>query len=125
MKRTMFFLMLLSALITAVYIVDAATLSWQAPTTYTDGSNIISADAVNIVYYPYTGMSASGPWTSYPYTALTSCTMPEPDTGATLWYTVESDLRGSRSEKAAAVSKTVNPPGLPQVPVAPSILRVV
>jgi hypothetical protein len=65
MKRLIMLLMLWTGLITAVYIVGAAKLSRDAPTTYMDGSNIVSADTANLIYYPYTGSTASGPWTSY------------------------------------------------------------
>lgn len=99
MKRLMIFLMLWTGLITAVYIVDAAKRSWNAPTTYTGGSNIISADAVNLIYQPYKGPTASGPWTMYPSTAYTNAILPDPVAGATLWYTVEADFRGLRSGK--------------------------
>ena len=99
MKRLMMFLMFWTGLITAVYIWDAATLSWNAPPTYTDDSNIISADPVNLIYYPYTGPTASGPWTSYPYTAYPNAILPDPVAGETLWYTNEADLRGLRSGK--------------------------
>jgi hypothetical protein len=50
MKRLLMLLMLWTGLKTAVYIVDASKLSRDAPATYTDNSNIISADAVNLSY---------------------------------------------------------------------------
>jgi hypothetical protein len=65
MKRLMMLLMLWTGLITAVYIVDTAILWRDAPTTSTENSNIASADAANLIYYSYTGPTASGPWTSY------------------------------------------------------------
>ena len=77
MKRLMMFLMFWTGLITAVYIVDAAKLSRDAPATYTDGSNISSADAVNLIYYPYTGPTAPGPWTSYRYSVYTNAMLPD------------------------------------------------
>ncbi len=76
MKRLMMFLMFWTGLIIAVYIVDAAKLSRDAPATYTGGSNISSADAVNLIYYPYTGPTASGPWTSHLYAAYTNVILP-------------------------------------------------
>ena len=99
MKRLMMFLMFWTGLITAVYIWDAATLLWNAPTTYTNDSNIISTDPVNLIDHPYTGPTASGPWTSYPYTAYPNAILPDPVAGETLWYTNEADLRGLRSGK--------------------------
>jgi hypothetical protein len=75
MKHLMMFLMLWTGLLTGVYIWDAATLSWNAPTTSTDGSYIISADAVNLIYYSYTGPAASGPLRSYPYTTFTNAVL--------------------------------------------------
>ena len=77
MKRLMMFLMLWTGLITAAYIVDAAKLSRDSPATYTDGSNISSADAFNLIYYPNTGPTASGPWTSYLYAAYTNAILPD------------------------------------------------
>ena len=65
MKRPMMLLMLWTGLITAVYIVDSAKLSKDTPTTTTDNSNIVSADPANLIDHPYTGPTASGPWTSY------------------------------------------------------------
>ena len=64
MKRLIMLLMLWTGLIAAVYIVNADKLSKDAPATDTDGSNIVSADPANLIYYPYTGPTASGPWTS-------------------------------------------------------------
>ena len=99
MKRLMMLLMLWTGLIIAVYIVDAAKLSRDAPATYTDGSSSISDNAVNLIYYPYTGPPASGPWTSYPYTANKNVILPDPVAGETLWYTNKAGLRGLRSGK--------------------------
>ena len=99
MKRLMMFLMFWTGLITAVYIWDAATLSWNAPTTYTDESNIISAHPVNLIHYPYSGPTASGPRTSYPYTAYPNAILPDPVAGESLWYTYEEDLKGLRIGK--------------------------
>ena len=99
MKRLMMFLMFWTGLITAVYIWDAATLSGNASPTYTDDSDISSADPVNLIYYPYTGPTASGPWTSYPYITYPNAILPDPVAGETLWYTNEADLRGLRSGK--------------------------
>ena len=99
MKRLMMFLMFWTGLITAVYIWDAATLLWNAPTTYTNDSNIISTDPVNLIDHPYTGPTASGPWTSDPYTAYKNAIRPDPVAGETRWYTYKAGPRGSRSGK--------------------------
>ena len=98
MKRLMMLLMLWTGLIIAVYIVDAAKLSRDAPATYTDGSSI-SDNAVDLIYYPYTGPPASGPWTSDPHTAYKNAILPDPVAGKTLRYTNKAGLRGLRSGK--------------------------
>ena len=99
MKRPMMFLMFWTGLITAVYIWDAATQSWNAPPTYTDDSNIISADPVNLIHYPYSGPTESRLWTSYTYTAYPNAILSNPGAGETLWYTYEEDLKGLRIGK--------------------------
>ena len=98
MKRLMMLLMLWTGLITAVYIVDAAKPSRDAPATYTVGSSI-SDNAVNLIYYPYTGQPAPGAWTSDPYTANTNVILPDPVAGKKRWYTNKADLRRLRSGK--------------------------
>ena len=99
MKRPMMFLMFWTGLITAVYIWDAATLSWNAPPTYTDDSNITSADPVDLIDYHYTGPTASGSWRSSHCTVCTIVTFPDPVAGKTRWHSEEPDLRGLRSGK--------------------------
>ena len=99
MKRLMMLLMLWTGLITAVYIVNAAKLSRNTPTTTTDNSNIVSADPANLIYYPYTGPTGSGPWTPDLYMAYTNAILPDPVAGETLWYTYKAGLRGLRSGK--------------------------
>ena len=90
-------------------VVIAATLSWIGPTVYTDGVSIPAADQARITYTPYTGASASGPWTARPATAAgaTSASVPDPSPGSTLYYTVDATLDGMTSAKVSPpVSKT-------------------
>jgi hypothetical protein len=83
-------------------------LSWTAPGNYTDGSAISAADQALIVYTPFTGPAATGPWSARPSTTAgaTSATVPEPSPGTTLYYTLDCTLNGQTSAKATAVSKT-------------------
>lgn len=101
---------------------NAATLSWTAPGTYTDGSNISTTDQGRITYTPYYGSSSTGPWTSGTSTlpGVTTSTLPDPAVGATRWYTVDATLDGMTSAKGTAVSKTVPF----KVPGAPGTLTV-
>jgi len=123
MKRVMFFVMVVCLVQTGVWIGQAqsAIMSWEGVTTYTDGMSIDPNDIPDLRYHPFTGPTAQGPWTEYEMVSVTSVVVPDPASGQTLWYTVEASFLGElRSEKAAAVSKTV-----PFPPVAaPSGLRV-
>ncbi len=108
---------------------DAATLSWAPPTTgvdTTDGSmvTLTPAQVASIVYIPYVGPSATGPWTAQPTTApgATSATVPTPAKGETLWYTVAGRL-DAEGGKASPVSLAVSPAFL--APSAPTNTRVV
>jgi hypothetical protein len=94
MKRLMMLLMLWTGLVTAVYIVEAAKLSRDAPAACTDGSNIVSADAANLIDHPNTVPTAPGPRPSYPCTAYTKAILPDPVAGEMLWYAHESVPRG-------------------------------
>ena len=105
----------------------AAILSWSPPNYYTSGQVIFPVDKDYIMYMPYTGNSASGPWIPLSLTpeGATSASVPEPDPGTTLWYTVDANLYGMTSVKAAAVSKTVDPLPPPiLVPEAPGAVVV-
>jgi hypothetical protein len=99
MKRLMMLLMLWTGLIHAVYTVEAAKQSRDAPAACTDGNNIVSADAANLIDYPNTGPTAPGPWTSYPYTACTKAILPDPVAGETFLYADESVPGGLRTGK--------------------------
>ena len=105
----------------------AGTLTWVEPMYYTDGSMIFPADQDEIIYIPYTGNSPSGPWIPLQATGpgVLSATVPDPEAGTTMWYTVSASLYGVESDKAAAVSKTVPfPPPQVLIPDAPSGLIV-
>lgn len=95
----------------------AAVLTWTAPITYTDTSTIAPADIARIVYTPYYGAAATGPWTAGTTTGagVLTATLPDPSPGATRWYTVDATLDGTTSGKAVAASKTVpfRQPGVP------------
>jgi len=115
-------LLVLGAILLSASIALAATLSWTAPTTYTDGSAIPAVDQARITYTPYTGASATGPWSARPSTSAgaTSTAVPDPSPGTTLYYTLDCTLDGQTSVRAVAVSKSL--PFL--VPAAPSGLSV-
>lgn len=127
MKKTMFFLMLWSGLMTGIYIVDAATLSWDAPITFTDGTPIPAYDIGLITYQTFTGPTSTGPWQSDVITVagLTTAAVSEPpQVGVLQWYTVEASLNGNTSDKAVPVSlmRPFPPNRIP--PAAPSGLRI-
>ena len=119
MRRT---LILVLALFVAAPSI-AATLSWTAPTQYTDTTAIAPSDIARITYTPYYGSSATGPWTAGTVTAAgaLTATVPDPVVGGTRWYTVEATLDGQTSAKGVAASKTVP---FPKVPAVPSSLTV-
>jgi hypothetical protein len=88
---------------------EAATLSWTAPTQYTDNTVIPAAKIPTITYTPAYGSSASGPWTAGTATAAgaTSAVVPDPASGTTRYYTVQATLDGQTSGYATPpVSKT-------------------
>lgn len=102
---------------------NAAILHWSAPTTYSDGS-AIGPEGNQLTYHPYYGPSPTGPWTPAPTTQALDSTMPDPNAGETMWYTVSASI-GTNPEgaKAGAVSKTVPFPQITD-PDAPSGLWV-
>ena len=116
MKKILVLLALIVLVMSTTAI--AAVLTWTAPTTYTDTSAIAPADIARIVYTPYYGASATGPWTAGTTTGagVLTTTLPDPSPGATRWYTVDATLDGMTSAKAAAKSKTV-PFRIPAGPV--------
>jgi hypothetical protein len=85
-----------------------AKISWNLPTSYSDGTPIVSADVQKIVVKVYVGPSSTGPWkwiaTSLP--GATSASVIGPTIGQTLWYTVKSSLNDAESDYADPVSKT-------------------
>ena len=82
----------------------AATLSWTAPTTYTDGSAIPTT--LTKTYNMKSGASSSGPWSSEGTTTSTSGTVSEPAAGTTKWYTVSVTISSVESANAIPVSKS-------------------
>jgi len=85
----------------------AATLSWEAPTTYVTGDPIASYEFSIMTYQTFNGPSSTGPWLSDTITVAgqTSANVKEPAPGQTIWYTVSAHILNNSSEKAAAVSK--------------------
>jgi hypothetical protein len=73
------------------------TLSWDAPTTWEDGTVMTAEDRAAMVYVPATGPSGSGPWSDQPptNTGALSSIVPSPPQGSTLWYTVKARFTGS------------------------------
>jgi hypothetical protein len=118
-KLTVFFVLLTVAF---PFVVNAATLSWPAPTTYSDATTIALADIARIVYTPYYGASSSGPWTAGTTTAAgaLSATVPYPAAGQTQFYTVDCTLDGQTSAKGTPVSYTMPM----KTPSAPSGLTI-
>lgn len=97
----------------------AATVSWLAPTTYTDLTNI--PPTKTITYRVFYGPSATGPWTGTGSTTTAlSAVAPDPAPGATRWYTATAEVDGQQSDYAVAKSKTVPFP----TPAAPTGLSV-
>ena len=86
----------------------AATMSWDLPTTYADGTPIATAESRKILVEVYAGPSKNGPWrwvaTSLP--GATSVAVMDPAPLETLWYTAKSNLSGSGSVYAVPVKKT-------------------
>ena len=85
-----------------------ATMTWTVP-TFTDGTPIPATELAKIVYTPYMGDSATGPWTAGAKTApgVLTATMPDPAAGGTLFYTVDATLGKDTSAKAVPASKTI------------------
>ena len=100
----------------------AATLYWEAPTTYTDGSQIATYEFGLMTYQTFNGTSATGPWVADTITVAgqTSANVKEPAAGQTVWYTVSAHILNNSSEKAASVSKYV-----PFPPIQPPAAVVV
>jgi len=91
----------------------AATLSWNAVTTYTDGTTIPGSKT--ITYNAKSGSTATGPWSSEGTSTTTSKVVSEPAPGATKYYTVSATVDSVESANPTAVSKsapylTPNPP---------------
>lgn len=86
---------------------NAATLNWSAPTTYSDGTDILAPEMDQLLYHPYYGPSTVGPWTPMPTTGAWSATVPEGQSGETVCYTVSASVgAGQEGEKANPVCKT-------------------
>ena len=122
MKKTL--ILVLALFVAAPLIAQAATMTWQPPANYADNvaTPIPAADIARIVYTPYYGSSATGPWTAGTMTAagVTTAILPDPGPGQTRWYTVDATLDGQTSAKGVAASKTVPF----KVPAAPSGITV-
>ena len=86
-----------------------ATITWIAPSQYTNNTPIPVEKITTIVSMIYTGTSATGPWTLETTTAAgaTTGTASDPSPGGTTWYTIDSTLDGQTSAKAVAVSKSL------------------
>ena len=120
MKTKLWLLWIVGALVATAFMAaegGAAEVSWQAVTTYKDGSTITDP----VTYQVYTGPTVNGDWTAYgsPVSALTA-TAPDPVAGATLWYNVAAIANGVEGAKGAAASKTtpfLNPAGVTGISV--------
>jgi len=121
MKTNLFLAaVLLSSLATAT-AGYAATVSWNLPASYSDGTPIAPSDIQRIQVKVYTGPAKTGPWkwvaTSLP--GATSAKVEDPAPGRTLWYTVRSSLQGAESEYGEPVGKT----NFDILPIAKKVMR--
>src|SRR4030067_1294299 len=94
--------------------VSAATLSWNAVTTYTDGSTIPAT--LPKTYTMKSGMSVTGPFSSEGVTTSLSGTVSEPSPGTTKWYTVSCIVDGKESDNyypAVSITAPAKVPGPP------------
>jgi hypothetical protein len=107
MKRFLLVAAILAAIVLPV-VLQAATLTWSV-VKYFDNTALSAPDAATVIYTPYSGTSATGPWTAgtRPAAGALTATMPDPPVGGTLWYTVEATLGTQTGPKAPAVSKTI------------------
>lgn len=97
---------------------NAATITYDRITTYSNGTPIPSEKVPTIQYRGYSGPNSANPDVlAGTVTDNQAITAPDPDPGGTLWYTVDGTLDGATSGKAAAVSKTVPflQPAVPKV----------
>lgn len=109
MKRT--FLVVLILL--AASIPHAATLSWQAPASYTDGTLVAWDEVADMVYIP--AMSTGGAWQDLPTTELLWATVAVPPAGTTWYYSCRvmycpNFVCGPASAYAPSVSYTTLAP---------------
>ncbi len=101
----------------------AATVTWNLPSSYADGTPIPPDEVRRIVVKVYAGPSKTGPWkwvaTSMP--GATSAAVLDPGPGRILWYTAKSSLHGMDSDYAVPV-RWINL-SFPIVPTARKILK--
>lgn len=122
---TMVFVVLLAIGATAI-VAQAETLSWNAPTTYTDGSSIGSATVSYQAYWTtssnLTGLNSlgtSGTSTSRAFN-VDSSAMPR---GSTIYFTVRATVASVNSPLSPAMSWSV-PAATPKTPSAPNNLQM-
>ena len=96
---------------------NAAVISYELVTTYTDGTPIEASKLPTIIYKAYYSTQNGPPWADGASVVNASeITAPDPPKGDTWWYTVTAKLpAGEESAKAVPASKTValppiNPP---------------
>lgn len=112
MKKILALLLFLFIAVPAI----PAVLTWNPSDTYEDSTLIpvdMQAQEIFITYYATT---ETGNWIEHSVTGMGVLTaqVPEPPQGVTYWYTIETELVGLRSAKAAPVSKTGPfPPAVP------------
>jgi len=119
MKAKLWFLWCVGVLafILLAAIGRADILSWDPATTYTDGTDIPSADQAGLLYAAYWGASPSS-WNFIGQTSATAIVAPIPPAGITWYYCLESTLNGQTGPKSPAYAYTTPIPA-PPVPVAP------
>ena len=108
MKRTFVWAIFLLAPLLIASAGSDATLSWELPTQFADGTPISPSEGRKIVVEVYSGPTKDGPWRCVVIASpgATSAIVPGPSGGHTLWYTVKSTLHGVESGYAAPVRKT-------------------
>ncbi len=114
MKKFLATIALTFGLITGALAGDA-TLTWTAPTTYEDGTAILSGEIVS--YKVYYGQTASGPYTlsrvvTFPNTT-TTITVPK---GTWYFVSTATTTNGLESSYSNEVSKVVLGNSKPRAP---------
>lgn len=104
-----------------VPVTSAATLSWTAPTTNTDGSPLTDLSTFNI----YQGTSPAG-MTKVATVGASGGTYTTPvlQPGTYYFSVTAVNAAGAESTKSAVVSTTISPPPIPKTPGQPQNVKI-